>query len=343
MNLHPGEVLALRRPGFGPCYRRLSDGTGLQLGKAGDTNEVLVGVLGVQEAASQDPGPRLHTNAGEPVGVEEFTALDSQVSHPSEPLAVYEHAPQGIGEERNLLRVVNAAAHKRRRHRQGVQEVRVADRSVARRLVRAERVRVAQRLSPGGVVRNLPLQVQLREDRRPTEAVVAVGGIEEAAVALLVPVELDHGVCPLLAEAGQAAEGLRVLRLYHLLKLFGTNGFGGLGGGPLVYTSHQLQNPLHALWVHTAPKVINLAHRRKLVVLLPAPHKLAHPLNRRRVLRNKLYGHRITHVAAVRPRQVLGERLDLHLHARRVEGEVHRYAWRDLLHQAAPEDIIFEL
>src|SRR3712207_3473616 len=113
---------------------------------------------------------------------------------------------------------------------------------MARRLVRAKGVRIAESLSPGSVVRGLlleiPLQIQLCKDRRPTEAVVAVGSVEEAAVTPLVPVELDHGVRPLLAQARQAGEGLRILRLYHLFELSGTNRLGGLSGGPLVHTAH---------------------------------------------------------------------------------------------------------
>jgi hypothetical protein len=69
--------------------------------------------------------------------------------------------------------------------------------------------------------------------------------------------------------------------------------------------------------------VVDLAHRRELVVLFPPPDELAHPLYGRRVLWDELYGHTVADVPAVRPRQVLGVVLYLHLHPRRVERKVN--------------------
>jgi hypothetical protein len=89
--------------------------------------------------------------------------------------------------------------------------------------------------------------------------------------------------------------------------------------------------------------VVDLAHRRELVVLLPTPDELAHPLHSRRVLRYELYGHAIAYVPTVRSRQVLGGVLNLHLHPRRVEREVDGYARRDFLHEATAEDIVLEI
>ena len=139
-------------------------------------------------------------------------------------------------------------------------------------------------------------------------------------------------MCPLLPKTGQARERLRVLCLYQLFELVRFDRFGGLGGGPLVHAARPLEDALHAPGIGTTPEVIDLAHRRELVVLLPAPDELAHTLYRRRVLWDELYSHPVAYVAAVRPTQMLGGVLDLHLHHRRVEREVNGYTRRNLLH-----------
>src|SRR4028119_146905 len=91
--------------------RRGGDGPGLRVRDAWHGDKVLVGVLVVEQAAREDPGARLHPDAGHLRGVEELAALDAQGVYPGEPLAVHENTPQGVGEELYLLRVVDAAAH----------------------------------------------------------------------------------------------------------------------------------------------------------------------------------------------------------------------------------------
>jgi hypothetical protein len=135
----------------------------------------------------------------------------------------------------------------------------------------------------------------------PLKAVVAVGGVQEAPPALLVLVELDHGAGALLAHTGQPSERLHVPRVHERLKLFGVHRLGYLRGGPLVHAAHELQDTLHATRADAAPEVVDLAHRREGVVVLPVPDVLAHPLDRRRVLGHELDSHRVSDVAAVRP------------------------------------------
>src|SRR4028119_1412536 len=100
--------------------RRGGDGPGLRVRGAWHGDEVLVGVLVVEQAAREDPGARLHPNARHLRGVEELAALDAQGFHPGEPLAVHEDAPQGVGEELYLLRVEDAATPAGRRARERV-------------------------------------------------------------------------------------------------------------------------------------------------------------------------------------------------------------------------------
>src|SRR5215204_4683150 len=187
------------------------------------------------------------------------------------------------------------------------------------------------------------VKVQHRDDRRPAEAVVAVCGIEKAAAAPLVSVEFDNRVRPLLAQAWQARQGFGIVRFYNLLELVGADGFRGLGGRPLVYAAHQLEEALYTLGVSSAPKMVNLTNRRESVVLLPAPDVLAYPLYRCRVFRDELDRHRVAYVTSVRPRQMLGRRHNLNLYRRRVERKVYGYARPNLLHEAAPEDVLFHI
>jgi hypothetical protein len=89
--------------------------------------------------------------------------------------------------------------------------------------------------------------------------------------------------------------------------------------------------------------VVDLAHRREGVVLLPAPDELPYPLDGRRILGDELDGHRIPHVAAVGAGQLLGGGLNLHLYRRRVEREVDGNPRCDLLEQAPAKDIVLEI
>src|SRR5918998_42578 len=178
----------------------------------------------------------------------------------------------------------------------------------------------------------VPIQLQLRDHRPTAEAVVAVGGIEEAPVAPLVLVEIDHGPGALLAETRQTRQRLEVLLRNEIPQLLVAYRLGGLGRGPPVHAAHHFQDAPYALRADAAPEVVDLAHPRKRVVLLPVPDELPHALDGRGVFRDELDRHRVAHVAAVGAGQVLGEGLYLHFYRRRVEGEVHRNTGHDLLH-----------
>src|SRR5918994_2209152 len=326
---------------------RLGDGPGLRLRHALDREEVLVGVLVVEQPTRQNARPRPHPDTGHLRRVEELAALDAQLVNPGEPLAVHEDAPQNVGEGLDLLFVEDAPAHERRRLRQRMYEVRVTDRRVARRLLQTEGVRVAERACPHRVVEDLFLevtvQVELRDDGPATEAVVAVGGVEETPVAPLVLEELDDGAGALLAEPRQPRERLAVLLTYEVAQLLVVHRFGSLGCGPLVHAADPLEHTLHAIGADAAPEVVDLAHPCESVVLLPAPDELPHPLDGRSVLGDELDRHRVSDVAAVGAGDALREGLDLHFDRRRVEGEVYRYARRYLLHQAPAERVVFEI
>src|SRR5215210_5305072 len=118
--------------------------------------------------------------------MEELAALYAQRADTTQPLPIHEDAPAPVGEEFDLLRVVDAPAHERGRHRQRVYEVGVADGGVARRLLGPERVGVAESSRPHSMVPHLPFEVppevQLRDHRLSPETVVAVGGVQKAAV-----------------------------------------------------------------------------------------------------------------------------------------------------------------
>jgi hypothetical protein len=211
----------------------------------------------------------------------------------------------------------------------------------------AERVGVPEPARLLGVLPDLllevPVEVELRLDRGAAEAVVAVGGVQEAAFAPLVVVVLDDGPRPLLAHAGHPRQGLEVPPVEEVAQLVRLYGLGGLRGGPLVHAAHELQHPLDARRADAAPEVVDLAHRREGVVVLPVPDELPHPLDRRPVLGHELDGHPVADVPAVGPRHVLRREHHLHLDRRRVEGEAHGNARRDLLQQPPAEHVVFEI
>jgi hypothetical protein len=116
---------------------------------------------------------------------------------------------------------------------------------------------------------------------------------------------------------------------------------GRLGRGPLVHAANPLQHALHAIRADTAPEVVDLAHRREGVVILPVPHELADALDRRGILWDELDGDRVPDVASVGPWQGLRGVHHLYLDRRRIKREMHRNSRRNLLHQPPSKDVIF--
>jgi hypothetical protein len=89
--------------------------------------------------------------------------------------------------------------------------------------------------------------------------------------------------------------------------------------------------------------VVDLAHRREGVVVLPVPDVLADPLDGRSVIGDELDGDSVPDVAAVGPWEILRGVHHLYLDRRRIEREVHRNPRCNLLHQPPAEDVIFEI
>src|SRR5215212_8425695 len=109
----------------------------------------------------------------------------------------------------------------------------------------------------------VPIQIQLRNHGTAPEAVVAVGGVEEAPVTLLVLIEVGNGASAFLAHPRQPRQRLDVLIRYELSQLLRSYGFGGFCRGPPVHAAYAPQHALHALRADAAPQVVDLAHRRE--------------------------------------------------------------------------------